>query len=75
MPRGSGATRARASLTEATAPGVLVTSMGWWLPEAAGPEYGALDVNINAALSYAGPYDPPSGSADTRGLPCRVGRA
>lgn len=74
-PRGAGACRARASLTEATAPGVLVTGMGWWLPEAAGPEYGALDVNINAALSYAGPYDPASGSADTRGLPCRVGRA
>jgi thiosulfate reductase / polysulfide reductase chain A len=31
-----------------------------------------LDININAALSYSGPYDPASGSADTRGVPCRI---
>jgi len=73
-PGGGGACRLKASLTEATTPGVLVTGMGWWLPEAAGPEFGALDININVALSYAGPYDPASGSADTRGLPCRVSR-
>lgn len=74
-PRGGGACRLKASVTEATAPGVVVTGMGWWLPEAAGPEFGALDVNINSALSYAGPYDPASGSADTRGVPCRITRA
>ena len=74
-PRGAGACRLKASLTEATAPGIVVTGMGWWLPEAAGPEFGALDVNINSALSYAGPYDPASGSADTRGVPCRIVRA
>lgn len=74
-PRGEGACRLKASVTEATAPGVVVTGMGWWLPEAAGPEFGALDVNINSALSYAGPYDPASGSADTRGVPCRITRA
>ncbi len=74
-PRGAGACRLKASVTEATAPGVVVTGMGWWLPEAAGPEFGALDININSALSYAGPYDPASGSADTRGVPCRIVRA
>ena len=74
-PRGEGACRLKASVTEATAPGIVVTGMGWWLPEAAGPEFGALDVNINSALSYAGPYDPASGSADTRGVPCRITRA
>ena len=74
-PRGEGACRLKASVTQATAPGVVVTGMGWWLPEAAGPEFGALDVNINSALSYAGPYDPASGSADTRGVPCRITRA
>ena len=73
-PRGRGACRAKASLTEATAPGVVVTGMGWWLPEAPGPEFGVLDININAALSYSGPYDPASGSADTRGVPCRISR-
>ena len=29
---------------------------------------------MNAALSYAGPYDPMSGSPDSRALPCRIGR-
>ncbi len=74
-PRGEGACRLKAALTDATAPGIVVTGMGWWLPESPGPEFGALDVNINAALSYSGPYDPASGSADTRGLPCRIVRA
>lgn len=73
-PRGTGGCRLKASVTDATAPGIVVTGMGWWLPEAAGPEFGALDININAALSYAGPYDPASGSADTRGVPCRINR-
>jgi anaerobic selenocysteine-containing dehydrogenase len=73
-PRGAGGCRLKASITDATAPGIVVTGMGWWLPEATGPEFGALDININAALSYAGPYDPASGSADTRGVPCRVVR-
>jgi thiosulfate reductase/polysulfide reductase chain A len=74
-PRGKGACRLKASVSDATAPGVVVTGMGWWLPEAEGPEFGALEININAALSYAGPYDPASGSADTRGVPCRILRA
>ena len=43
-----------------------------WLPEAAAPKRGALDININAAMTYDGPWDPMSGSADTRGLPCRM---
>jgi len=38
------------------------------------PEHGVLDVNINAALSYSGPYDPMSGSSDIRGQLCRVER-
>ncbi len=71
-PDGRGACRLKASVTEATEPGIVATGMGWWLPEAEGPEYGALDININAALSYSGPYDPASGSADTRGVPCRI---
>ena len=73
--RGAGACRLKVSLTDSTAPGVLVTGMGWWLPQAAGPEFGVLDININAALSYAGPSDPASGSADTRGIACRVALA
>lgn len=46
--------------------------MGWWLPEAPGPEFAALDINVNAALSYHGAADPMSGSVDIGGLPCRL---
>jgi thiosulfate reductase/polysulfide reductase chain A len=71
-PDGSAPCRLRAKLSEATQPDVVSTGMGWWRPSAAGPEHGALDVKINAALSYAGPFDPASGSVDARGLLCRV---
>jgi anaerobic selenocysteine-containing dehydrogenase len=67
-----GSCRLKAKLSDSTAPDTVVTGMGWWRPDAPGPEFGALDINVNAALSYAGPYDPASGSADTRGIPCRV---
>jgi hypothetical protein len=49
--------------------------MGWWRPEGALPDRGALDVNVNAAMSYDGPWDPVSGSADTRGMRCRLSPA
>jgi anaerobic selenocysteine-containing dehydrogenase len=58
--------------SEDVAPGILRTGMGWWLPEAPPPERGALTVNINAAMSYGAPWDPVTGSADTRGVACRV---
>jgi thiosulfate reductase/polysulfide reductase chain A len=70
--RGKGACRLRLKLSEATPPDVVNTGMGWWLPSDAAPEHGALDINVNAALAYDGPYDPASGSTDVRGLPCRV---
>lgn len=74
-PGASGACRLRVTVTDTTPPGVVSTGMGWWWPEAPGPDRGAFDVNINAAMSYGAPWDPVSGSADTRGLPCRVRRA
>ena len=67
--------RLRAKLSDATAPDVVSTGMGWWRPDAPAPEHGALDININVAMSYAGPFDPASGSPDARGLLCRVARA
>lgn len=70
--RGKGACRLRVKLSDATPPDVVNTGMGWWLPAEPAPERGALDVNINAALAYDGPWDPVSGSSDVRGLPCRV---
>ena len=70
--RGKGACRLRLKLSDTTPPDVVNTGMGWWLPSDSAPEHGALDININAALDYDGPYDPASGSTDVRGLPCRV---
>ena len=70
--RGKGTCRLRIKLSDATPPDVVNTGMGWWLPSDPAPEHGALDVNINAALAYDGPWDPVSGSSDIRGLPCRV---
>lgn len=69
---GPGRCRLRVAITDATPPGVVSTGMGWWLPDAPGPDRGAFDVNVNAAMSYDGPWDPVTGSADTRGLPCRM---
>jgi anaerobic selenocysteine-containing dehydrogenase len=68
---GKGPCRLRVSITDETPPNVVNTGMGWWLP-GQGPEYGALDININAALDYSGPWDPVSGSSNVRGMPCRV---
>ncbi len=66
--------RLKVEVNDRTPPTLLVTGMGWWRPEGEGPTFGALDININAALSYDGPYDPMSGSADTRAIPCRIVR-
>lgn len=71
----AGRCRLKAELTEATSPGIVVAGMGWWRPEGEAPDYGALDININAALGYGGAHDPASGSADTRGIPCAVSRS
>ncbi|NKB20852.1 MAG: molybdopterin-dependent oxidoreductase [Alphaproteobacteria bacterium] len=67
-----GSCRLKVRVTDETMKDVARTGMGWWYPEAAGPERGALDVNVNAALSYDGPKDPITGSSDIRGIPCRI---
>ena len=61
-----------AEVTDRTAPDIVTTGIGWWRPEASAPEFAVLDININAALTYAGPMDPMSGSVDTRAVPCRL---
>ena len=71
-PEGRGHCQARVLVTDRVLPGVVSTGMGWWRPEAEGPDYDASTVNINTAVSYSGPYDPVTGSPDSRGLPCRV---
>jgi len=62
-------------VTDATPPGVVSTGMGWWRPGTTAAFHGAYDININAAVSYDGPWDPMSGSADTRGRRCRISAA
>ena len=71
---GGGACQLLITVTEDVPPGILRTGMGWWLPEADGPDRAALTVNINTAISYGGPWDPITGSADTGGLPCRLAK-
>ncbi len=70
-----GSCLAKLKVTEATPPGVVSTGMGWWRPGTDNDFQGAFAININAAMSYDGPWDPMSGSADTRGLRCRITRA
>jgi len=69
---GKGACRLKVHVSDRTQPGVVTTGIGWWRPEAPGPEFGVLDVNVNAALSYQGVMDPVSGSVDTGAIPRRV---
>lgn len=69
---GSGACRLKVKVTDDTLEDVLTTGVGWWRPDAPAPHFGARDVNINAALSYRARHDLASGSADTRGIPCRI---
>ena len=64
----------KVNITKQTDTGTVRTGMGWWLPEAEGPERAILEININVALSYEGTWDPVTGSADTRGVPCRINR-
>ena len=71
----AGQCRLKVALSERVPADVVSTGMGWWRPRGEGPEFGALDVNVNAALSYAGPYDPATGSPDSRGIPCRIAAA
>jgi anaerobic selenocysteine-containing dehydrogenase len=64
--------RLRAVVSDRAPPGVVATGMGWWDPGAARADKGALDININGALSYGGPWDPVTGSPDSHGLRCRI---
>ena len=71
---GPGTFQAVVESTDRVPPEVVATGMGWWYPEAQAPWFGLFEVNVNAALSYGGPYDPVVGSPDSRGLRCRIER-
>jgi len=57
-------------------PRVVFAAFGWWFPEE-GPSklYGWRKSNINVLLENEPPYDPTTGSAQLRGIPCRVYKA
>lgn len=74
-PRGKGAIRLRAQMTDDVPVEVLATGMGWWYPEQPGFDHGALAVNVDAALSYGPPWDPITGSAEARNAACRIRKA
>jgi thiosulfate reductase/polysulfide reductase chain A len=71
-PGARGSCRMKVKISDATPEGVVSTGMGWWRPGSMLPGSGAFDVNINAALTYDGPWDPISGSVDSRGIRCRI---
>lgn len=71
----AGAARLKLKVSDVTPEDVVSTGMGWWRPEISAPDHGVLDVNINAALSYSGPYDPVTGSASIRGQRCLLRKA
>lgn len=66
------ACRLRAQVTDRAPRGVVATGMGWWTPDSDSPDLGACDININGAMSYGGPWDPVTGSPDSRGQRCRI---
>jgi anaerobic selenocysteine-containing dehydrogenase len=57
-------------------PRVVLAAFGWWFPEE-GPSnlYGWRKSNINVLVENRPPYDPTTGSAQLRGIPCRVYKA
>lgn len=61
-----------AVVTEDTHPQVVSATFGWWLPESKSRDRGALEVNVNATLSYDPPYDPVVGINSVQNLMCQV---
>ena len=55
-------------------PRVINCQMGWWYPEAEGPDYGWDESNCNILTSSDPPYDPVYGSYQLRGLLCKISK-
>jgi anaerobic selenocysteine-containing dehydrogenase len=57
-------------------PRVVVAAFGWWFPERGPAElYGWQEANFNLLTDSAPPYDPAMGSANLRGIMCKVYKA
>ncbi|UCD77221.1 MAG: hypothetical protein JSW26_17560 [Desulfobacterales bacterium] len=57
-------------------PRVVIAAFGWWFPEKGPAElYGWQEANLNLLTDSAPPHDPALGSANLRGVMCRVYKA
>jgi thiosulfate reductase/polysulfide reductase chain A len=55
---------------------VAVAAFGWWFPEKGLAElYGWQEANLNMLTDSSPPYDPAMGSANLRGIMCKVFKA
>jgi anaerobic selenocysteine-containing dehydrogenase len=63
-----------ADVTADTHPQVVSGTFGWWLPEKRVRDRGALEVNVNACMSYDPPYDPVVGINSVQNLMCQVSK-
>ncbi|MGD0023263.1 MAG: molybdopterin-dependent oxidoreductase [Xanthobacteraceae bacterium] len=62
----------RLSLNRNLDPRVVVASFGWWFPERPESGYDWRSSNINMLIPSGPNYDPTTGGATLRGIPCRV---
>ncbi len=74
-PHGAGGVYLKAWVTDEVPQDVVATGMGWWYPEIAGADHGALKFNVEAAIPYGPPWDRISGSAEAKNCSCRLTRA
>lgn len=68
-----GRIRQKAKLTEDIAPRVVGVDYAWWFPEK-GPEaqFGWAESNVNVLTDNKGPFNREMGTANLRGIACRV---
>ncbi|WFU12887.1 molybdopterin-dependent oxidoreductase (plasmid) [Rhizobium sp. CB3090] len=74
-PQGTARVLLKVRITDEVPPDMVATGMGWWYPELAGPDRGALTFNVEAAIPYGPYWDPISGSSESRNCACRVEKA
>jgi anaerobic selenocysteine-containing dehydrogenase len=63
-------------LNEDLDPRVVIAAFGWWFPEKGAAEfYGWQEANLNLLTDSSAPLDPAMGSANLRGVVCKVYKA
>lgn len=74
-PQGASRVLLKVRITDEVPAHIVATGMGWWYPELAGPDHGALTFNVEAAIPYGPHWDPISGSSESRNCACKVTKA